>query len=159
MSITRGKNNSVNNLQSLQHKKQVQQSEVVKNDVTDIVETEGGDLGLNELFADCSLLINKHADSKIMKISIMDVCNMVNAIRPHSVYRNEDIVLVATPYSLVISSPEGEQQININNSMLTTILTMVSTGVNEQTINKFSTALECLHYEFNDNLHSNNQPY
>lgn len=119
----------------------------------DAPSTEAGspvDLGLRGLIDDCAELIAKHNSTKIISMSAIDVSNMINSIRPHGVYRSEDIVLVTTPYGIVLSSPTVEHTIGSNDTLLNFVFSMVTGSMEKAVRLQFTDALECLHYEFTD---------
>ena len=121
--------------------------------------SDNSSLGLSELFADCAALVNKHQGSKLLSMTIVDVINMVNVIRPHGVYRSDDIVIVATPYGMVVSTPTREQTVGISDNMLSFVLASVSSLTDDNTFNRIATAIECLLYEYDEMVASNTTSY
>ena len=147
MTITR--NNEATAVKSIQTVKEDNQRRI-STDVP-VAETDAPvDLGLRGLIEDCAALVSKHESSKIISMSAIDVSNMINSIRPHGVYRSGDIVLVSTPYGIVLSSPTVEHTISSNDTLLNFVFSMVTGNMEKAVRLQFTDALECLHYEFTE---------
>lgn len=120
--------------------------EVEDTDITTVVP----EVSMLDAFKEIKTVADKLGNVDKLNQPVGMINNVILAMRQSGVYRNNDTILVAQAYSMVVSTKDGEQIINLNQSMLTALISLTMAGVDERFMQAFSQAVEMLYLEHDD---------
>jgi hypothetical protein len=105
------------------------------------------DVSLYDVFNEIKALADKLKVNKKINTPVGVINNMILQMRQSGIYRNNDIILVAQPYALVISTTNDEHVINVNQSLLSAIVNLAVTNPNDELMSELSQSIEMLYLE------------
>lgn len=119
------------------------------NDDTDISNIEV-EVSMLDAFKQIKAVADKLGNVDKLNQPVGMINNIILAMRQSGVYRHNDTILVAQSYSMVVSTVDGEQIINLNQSILATLIGLTMAGVDEKFMEAFSQTIEMLYLEHED---------